>query len=71
MNKLEKMYFGEEDSSQGQAAPSPPDGPILTPYSFAGLFIITGIVIFLAFLGSETEFFLANTCCRGKVLGHL
>ncbi|KAK7291903.1 hypothetical protein RIF29_07445 [Crotalaria pallida] len=58
MGNIERKYFGKSDDDAVQDKTedlSSSDTPNLTTYSFAGLFIITGIVTVLALVVSESH----------------
>lgn len=57
MAKIEQKYFGSsstEDDVQDKSGQLSSDTPSLTTQSFAGLFMITGIVMVLALVVSES-----------------
>ncbi|XP_022754186.1 glutamate receptor 2.8-like [Durio zibethinus] len=55
MSSLEKKYFGKISIDQDEVGPVSSSSPSLTSRSFAGLFIITGIVVLLALVVSENH----------------
>ncbi|XP_022756532.1 glutamate receptor 2.8-like [Durio zibethinus] len=57
MTPIEKKYFGRISIDQDETGPVSSSSPGLTSRSFAGLFIITVIVVFLALVVSETRIF--------------
>ncbi|XP_022730836.1 glutamate receptor 2.7-like [Durio zibethinus] len=65
MSSIKKKYFGKISIDQEETAPISSSSPSLTSRSFAGLFIVIGIVAFLALLVSE------NHILRGIVQGYI
>ena len=57
MSPIEKKYFGKISIDQDETGPVSSSSPSLTSRSFAGLFIIIGIVILLALVVSENHIF--------------
>ncbi|XP_028786704.1 glutamate receptor 2.9-like [Neltuma alba] len=57
MKRIEETYFGDSDDDDGKEdlynSPSHDVSPSLTAYSFAGLFVVIGILSLLALLVSE------------------
>ncbi|XWS73195.1 hypothetical protein CRYUN_Cryun02cG0105500 [Craigia yunnanensis] len=57
MSPIEKKYFGKISIDQDETGPVSSSSPSLTSRSFAGLFIIIGIVVLLALVVSENHIF--------------
>ncbi|XP_022756535.1 glutamate receptor 2.7-like [Durio zibethinus] len=57
MSSIEKKYFGKISIDRNEAGPLSSSSPSLTSRSFAGLFIIIGIVVLLALVVSENHIF--------------
>ncbi|XVE98720.1 hypothetical protein REPUB_Repub03eG0132300 [Reevesia pubescens] len=55
MSPIEKKYFGKISVDQDEIGPISSNSPTLTSRSFAGLFIIIVIVVFLALVVSEND----------------
>ncbi|XP_022756534.1 glutamate receptor 2.9-like [Durio zibethinus] len=57
MTPIKKKYFGKISIDQNEAGPVSSSSPSLTSRSFAGLFIIVGIVLLIALVVSENHIF--------------